>query len=96
MKLFNAVRAAQIKGEEASRQVKQKGVVGMGAREEKGRLPNLLPHKLDQVDMIITSSHGNVQARLSEPDPGRRQGEIEPTCTHGVVNRNLDSLHARY
>lgn len=41
VKLFNAVRAAQIKGEEASRQVKQKGVVGMGAREEKGRSPNL-------------------------------------------------------
>lgn len=41
VKLFNAVRAAQIRGEEASRQVKKKGVVGMGAREEKGRLPNL-------------------------------------------------------
>lgn len=36
MKLFNAVRAAQIKGEEEARRVKQKGVVGMGAREEKG------------------------------------------------------------
>lgn len=36
MKLFNAVRAAQIKGEEEARRVKQKGVVGMVAREEKG------------------------------------------------------------
>ncbi|KAI5842942.1 Rrp15p-domain-containing protein [Morchella snyderi] len=35
VKLFNAVRAAQIKAEEAQKQVKQKGVVGMTNREEK-------------------------------------------------------------
>lgn len=38
VKLFNAVRAAQIKGEEASRQVKQKGIVGIAARGEKGKV----------------------------------------------------------
>lgn len=59
VKLFNAVRAAQIKGEEASRQVKQKGVVGMGAREEKGRLPNLPSSfihwtKLTQLPLLVT------------------------------------------
>lgn len=83
VKLFNAVRAAQIKGEEASRQVKKKGVVGMGAREEKGRLPNS-PPTLDQADIIITSSHGDVQARLLEPDPSRWQVKIKSTiilCT---------------
>lgn len=53
------MRAAQIKGEEASRQVKKKGVVGMGAREEKGRFLNP-PRTLDQADTAITSSHGNV------------------------------------
>lgn len=77
VKLFNAVRAAQIKGEEASRQVKKKGVVGMGAREEKGRLPIFPPHTLGQADIIITSSHGNVQARLLEPNPSRWQVKIK-------------------
>ncbi|KAF2140117.1 uncharacterized protein K452DRAFT_299516 [Aplosporella prunicola CBS 121167] len=35
VKLFNAVRAAQVKGEEAARQSKKTGVVGMGKREDK-------------------------------------------------------------
>ncbi|KAJ8057913.1 hypothetical protein OCU04_013094 [Sclerotinia nivalis] len=35
VKLFNAVRAAQIKGEEAAKEARQKGVVGQGRREEK-------------------------------------------------------------
>ena len=35
VKLFNAVRAAQVKAEEAAREVKSKGVVGVGRREEK-------------------------------------------------------------
>lgn len=35
VKLFNAVRAAQIKGEEAAREARLKGVVGQGRREEK-------------------------------------------------------------
>jgi hypothetical protein len=35
VKLFNAVRAAQIKGEEAAREAKAKGLVGQGRREER-------------------------------------------------------------
>lgn len=35
VKLFNAVRAAQVKAEEGLRQAKQEGVVGMGKREER-------------------------------------------------------------
>ncbi|MCJ1370018.1 hypothetical protein MMC20_001230 [Loxospora ochrophaea] len=35
VKLFNAVRAAQVKGEEAAREARKKGVVGAGRREEK-------------------------------------------------------------
>ncbi|ATZ49209.1 Bcrrp15 [Botrytis cinerea B05.10] len=35
VKLFNAVRAAQVKGEEAAKEARQKGVVGQGRREEK-------------------------------------------------------------
>ncbi len=35
VKLFNAVRAAQIKGEEAAREARAKGLVGQGRREEK-------------------------------------------------------------
>jgi hypothetical protein len=35
VKLFNAVRAAQIKGEEAAREARTKGLVGQGRREEK-------------------------------------------------------------
>jgi len=35
IKLFNAVRAAQVKGEEAAREARQKGLVGIGKREEK-------------------------------------------------------------
>ncbi|PUU77670.1 Rrp15p-domain-containing protein [Tuber borchii] len=35
IKLFNAVRAAQIKGEEGSRVLKSEGVVGIAKREEK-------------------------------------------------------------
>jgi fusion and transport protein UGO1 len=34
IKLFNAVRAAQVKGEQAEREAREKGVVGMGKREE--------------------------------------------------------------
>ncbi|RDL36475.1 Uncharacterized protein BP5553_05827 [Venustampulla echinocandica] len=35
VKLFNAVRAAQIKGEEAAREARVKGLVGQGRREER-------------------------------------------------------------
>jgi len=35
IKLFNAVRAAQVKGEEAAREARDKRIVGMGKREEK-------------------------------------------------------------
>lgn len=35
VKLFNAVRAAQIKGEEAAREARKKGLVGHGRREDK-------------------------------------------------------------
>lgn len=35
VKLFNAVRAAQVKAEEAGREARKKGVVGVGRREEK-------------------------------------------------------------
>lgn len=35
IKLFNAVRAAQVKGEEAAREARQKGLIGIGKREEK-------------------------------------------------------------
>lgn len=35
VKLFNAVRAAQIKGEQAAREAREKGVIGQGRREEK-------------------------------------------------------------
>ncbi|TGO70787.1 hypothetical protein BELL_0666g00080 [Botrytis elliptica] len=35
VKLFNAVRAAQVKGDEAAKEARQKGVVGQGRREEK-------------------------------------------------------------
>jgi fusion and transport protein UGO1 len=35
IKLFNAVRAAQVKGEQAERESREKGVVGMAKREEK-------------------------------------------------------------
>lgn len=35
VKLFNAVRAAQVKAEEAEREARMKGVVGIGKREEK-------------------------------------------------------------
>ncbi|KAH8805831.1 Rrp15p-domain-containing protein [Xylogone sp. PMI_703] len=35
VKLFNAVRAAQIKGEQAAKEARSKGVVGQGSREEK-------------------------------------------------------------
>lgn len=38
IKLFNAVRAAQIKGEEGSRVLKSEGVVGIAKREEKGMI----------------------------------------------------------
>lgn len=35
IKLFNAVRAAQVKGEQAERESKESGLVGMGTREER-------------------------------------------------------------
>lgn len=35
VKLFNAVRASQVKGEEAAREERKKGTVGFGNREEK-------------------------------------------------------------
>ncbi|KAI9729488.1 MAG: hypothetical protein M1818_008510 [Claussenomyces sp. TS43310] len=35
VKLFNAVRAAQVKGEEAAKEARQKGLIGQGRREER-------------------------------------------------------------
>jgi mitochondrial fusion and transport protein UGO1 len=35
VRLFNAVRAAQVRAEEAERDAKRQGVVGMGKREER-------------------------------------------------------------
>jgi hypothetical protein len=35
VRMFNAVRAAQVKGEMAAREARQKGVVGHGRREER-------------------------------------------------------------
>jgi hypothetical protein len=35
VRMFNAVRSAQIKGEQAAKEARQKGVVGHGRREEK-------------------------------------------------------------
>jgi len=35
VKMFNAVRAAQVKGEEAAREARTKGIVGQGRREER-------------------------------------------------------------
>lgn len=35
VKLFNAVRAAQVRGEEAAREARKSGIVGMAKREEK-------------------------------------------------------------
>jgi len=35
IKLFNAVRAAQVKAEQAQKEARQQGIVGMAAREEK-------------------------------------------------------------
>ncbi|KAF2677637.1 Rrp15p-domain-containing protein [Lentithecium fluviatile CBS 122367] len=35
IKLFNAVRAAQVKGEQAEKEAREKGLVGMAKREEK-------------------------------------------------------------
>jgi len=35
VKLFNAVRAAQVKGEQAAKEAQKQGVVGFGRREEK-------------------------------------------------------------
>lgn len=37
IKLFNAVRAAQVKGEQAEREARESGLVGMGKREEKAK-----------------------------------------------------------
>jgi hypothetical protein len=34
VKLFNAVRAAQVRGEEAAREERKKGTIGMGEREK--------------------------------------------------------------
>lgn len=34
IKLFNAVRAAQVKGEQAEKEAREKGIVGLGKREE--------------------------------------------------------------
>ena len=38
VRMFNAVRAAQVKSEEAQAEMKKKGVIGVGTREQKGRL----------------------------------------------------------
>lgn len=36
VRMFNAVRAAQVKSDEAREDVRKKGVVGVGNREQKG------------------------------------------------------------
>jgi len=38
VRMFNAVRAAQVKSEEAQAEVRKRGVIGVGSREQKGRL----------------------------------------------------------
>jgi hypothetical protein len=61
-KLYNAVRAAQIKGEEAAKGVKKEGVVGLANREAKGR--SLLASTLLEMYPIAnagTRSHRDVE-----------------------------------
>ncbi|KAF1836059.1 Rrp15p-domain-containing protein [Decorospora gaudefroyi] len=55
IKLFNAVRAAQVKGELAERESREGMVVGMGKREEKVKEMS----KQGFLDMITVSKHTN-------------------------------------
>ena len=49
IKLFNAVRAAQVKGELAEQQAKDQSLVGMAKREEKVKeMSKLIQSKLDE------------------------------------------------
>lgn len=71
-KLYNAVRAAQIKGEEASKEVKKDGVVGMGNRDAKGM--SQPPELSGPIANSAAFSHRDVKTGLLGPHP---VGEID-------------------
>jgi fusion and transport protein UGO1 len=58
IKLFNAVRAAQVKGEQAEREAKQQHTVGMAQREDKVKEMS----KQGFLDMITGGQGGEVEA----------------------------------
>jgi hypothetical protein len=87
-KLYNAVRAAQIKAEEASKDAKNKGIVGMGNREAKGWC---FPAGLSwSMLMYAMRSHGDVEAEFLGPRPVvcRKDGVVG-NCISFVTNRKI-------
>lgn len=86
VKLFNAVRAAQVVGEAVGKEVKQKGIVGMGKREEKGMFMMLNVQDCacsTAANECPAVSHRNVEARLPELDTIFRKLKIK------IVPRSL-------
>jgi hypothetical protein len=70
-KLYNAVRAAQIKGEEAAKGVKKEGLVGLANREAKGK--SLLPYCWRYpIANGGTRSHRDVETGFLGPYPVRK------------------------
>ena len=70
-KLYNAVRAAQIKGEEAAKGAKKEGVVGMTNRDAKGMCKHFAASR---AIANIVSSHRDVETGLLGP---HQVGQIE-------------------
>ena len=70
-KLYNAVRAAQIKGEEAAKGVKKDGVVGMTNRDAKGMCKHFAASR---TIANTISSHRDVETGLLGP---HQVGQIE-------------------
>jgi hypothetical protein len=68
-RLYNAVRAAQIKGEEAAKGVKKEGVVGMSNREAKGTFMFWRGTGDQLLTWCTAASDGDVETGFSGPYP---------------------------
>ena len=76
-RLYNAIRAAQVKGEEAQNDAKKEGIVGMANRDAKG----LCLWTVQRRAVLTVCSHRDVKTGILGADPGRRK-EVDERAVH--------------
>lgn len=89
VKLFNAVRAAQVKGELAEREVESKGVVSVADRKEKGEFYSW---RRSDADADVVNSYGNVETGVPGAHTGRGEQAIVINWDFLVASLYLDGI----